>query len=141
MRVAVPGNRTYPQARRQWAASEGVTGQVGASGPEGGEEGCQVTTVLMMTRLEAGSKDGATETPEQGSRGGVEHAEAQGWRIKPVRGHAWGRMYCPWNDDDCRCGEVCIAIIWTTPRNPANHARQIRRVMNGCTGGSSVREE
>lgn len=68
-------------------------------------------------------------------------AEAQGWRIEPARGHAWGRMYCPWNDDDCRGGAFCIASIWSTSRNPANHARQIRRVVDGCTGGRSARED
>ena len=67
------------------------------------------------------------------------HAEACGWRIRPVSGHAWGRMYCPFNDRDCRCGEFCIASIWSTPRNAENHARQIRRIVDNCSGeaGSS----
>jgi hypothetical protein len=66
-------------------------------------------------------------------------AEARGWRIEPASGHAWGRMYCPFNDQDCRCGEFCITSIWSTPRNAENHAKQIRRVVDNCTGenGSS----
>lgn len=68
------------------------------------------------------------------------HAEAHGWRIERARGHAWGRLYCPWNDDECRCGEFCIASVWSTPRNPINHARQIRRVVDGCTGDSDSGE-
>ena len=37
------------------------------------------------------------------------------------------------NDETCRCGEFCIASIWSTPKNPGNHARQIRRVIDNCT--------
>ncbi|MDI9244537.1 hypothetical protein [Marinobacter sp. CHS3-4] len=62
------------------------------------------------------------------------HAESQGWRIEKGRGHAWGRMYCPFNDADCRCGEFCVASIWSTPKNAQNHAKQIRRIVDNCTG-------
>ena len=31
-------------------------------------------------------------------------------------------MHCPCNDDGCRCGEFCIACIWSRPKNPGNHA-------------------
>ena len=48
------------------------------------------------------------------------HAEAQGWRIELASGHAWGRLYCPHNDSECRCGEFCIVSVWSTPKNPAN---------------------
>ncbi|MFW6349627.1 MAG: hypothetical protein ACOC3U_04545 [Thiohalospira sp.] len=61
------------------------------------------------------------------------YAESEGWRIEKASGHAWGRLYCPWNDDECRCGEFCIVSIWSTPRNPEAHARAIRRVVEGCT--------
>lgn len=74
--------------------------------------------------------------PNKDVEAALAHAEAHGWRIERARGHAWGRMYCPWSDDECRCGEFCIASVWSTPRNPANHARQIRRVVDGCTGDS-----
>ncbi|MNK32126.1 hypothetical protein D3C87_505800 [compost metagenome] len=39
----------------------------------------------------------------------------------------------PYNDDGCRCGEFCIACIWSTPKNPGNHARAIRRVVDNGT--------
>jgi hypothetical protein len=69
------------------------------------------------------------------------HAEANGWRIvrSQARAHCWGRMYCPANDKDCRCGEFCITSIWSTPRDPVKHARQIGRVVDGCTGAPSER--
>ena len=47
--------------------------------------------------------------------------------------HAWGKIYCPYNDGGCRCGEFCIACIWSTPKNPGNHARAILRVVDNCT--------
>jgi len=61
------------------------------------------------------------------------HAEKLGWRIEPGGSNAWGRMYCPYNDDACRCGEFCIVSIWSTPKNPGNHGKQIRRVVENCT--------
>ena len=61
------------------------------------------------------------------------YAEEQGWKIEVGGGHAWGKMYCSYNDQDCRCGEFCIASIWSTPRSPVNHAKQIRRVVDNCT--------
>ena len=70
------------------------------------------------------------------------YAESKGWRVQAggPRGHAWGKMFCPHNDPECRCGEFCITSIWSTPRNPENHARQIRRVIDGCIALALVDE-
>ena len=78
--------------------------------------------------------------PKKEIQAAIEYAESKGWRIEASggSGHAWGQMYCPFNDDDCRCGEFCIASIWSTPRSPGNHAKQIRRVVDKCTGKSEV---
>jgi hypothetical protein len=62
----------------------------------------------------------------------LKHAEKKGWRIDVGGSHCWGQIYCPYNDKDCRCGEFCIASIWSTPKNPSNHAKQIRRVVDKC---------
>lgn len=59
-------------------------------------------------------------------------AEKHGWRVEVGGSHAWGRMYCPYNRDDCRCGEFCIVSIWSTPRDSASHARAIQRVVRNC---------
>lgn len=63
------------------------------------------------------------------------YAEKQGWLVQPGKGHghAWGRMYCPYNDAACRCGEFCITSIWSTPRNAGNHAHVLKRVVENCT--------
>lgn len=60
------------------------------------------------------------------------YAESKGWRVEVGGGHAWGKLFCPYKDDPCRCGEFCIASIWSTPKNAANHAKQIRRVVDNC---------
>lgn len=72
--------------------------------------------------------------PNQEIEAAVAYAETQGWQIVTSRGrgHAWGTMRCPHNDPDCRCGEFCITSIWSTPRNPGNHAGQLRRVVDKC---------
>ena len=63
----------------------------------------------------------------------LRYAESKGWRLEVGGSHAWGKMYCPYDDKTCRCGEFCIASIWSTPRNQGHHARQIRRVVDKCT--------
>jgi hypothetical protein len=63
----------------------------------------------------------------------LQYAEAHGWRITVGGSHAWGKLYCPYNDDECRCGEFCITSIWSTPKNPGNEAKKLRRVIDNCT--------
>lgn len=71
--------------------------------------------------------------PKKEIEAALRHAESQGWRVEMGGSHAWGKIYCPYNDDGCRCGEFCIACIWSTPKNPGNHARAILRVVDNCT--------
>lgn len=60
-------------------------------------------------------------------------AEQQGWRIVVGGNHAWDKMYCPYNVEECRYGEFCITSIWSTPRSPANHANALCRVVENCS--------
>ena len=71
--------------------------------------------------------------PNKDIEAALRYAQANGWRIELGGSHAWGRVYCPYNDQQCRCGEFCIASIWSTPKNPSNHARAIRRIVDHCT--------
>ena len=70
--------------------------------------------------------------PKKEIEAAIRHAEGEGCRVEVGGGHAWGRIYCPYNDDDCRCGEFCIASVWSTPKNPGSHARALRRVVDKC---------
>lgn len=70
----------------------------------------------------------------------LKHAEANGWRVEVGGSHARGKIYCPYNDDECRCGEFCIASVWSTPKNPGNHSRALKRVVDNCTTHRQQRE-
>ena len=74
----------------------------------------------------------AKKHPNKEIRAALEYAVQQGWILVEGGSHAWGKMYCPYNDSECRCGEFCITSIWSTPKNPTNHAKQIRRVVDKC---------
>ena len=62
-------------------------------------------------------------------------AEKAGWAWRKVNGHAWGQLLCAHQDRD-----GCRISIWSTPRDPENHARQIRRVVNRCTHKEEVKD-
>lgn len=61
----------------------------------------------------------------------LRHAEEQGWRIELGGSHAWGRIYCPYNDEECRCGEFCITSVehteepWQPCACPSARRRQL----------------
>jgi len=78
---------------------------------------------------------GRSRHPKKGVEAALAHAESQGWRVEERhgRGHAWGPLYCPYQDHECRCGVFCRASVWSTPRSPDQHARQIRKVVDLCT--------
>ena len=44
-------------------------------------------------------------------------------------------MYCPFKDTGEMCeskGKWCRVGIWSTPRNTANHARDIKKIVDRC---------
>lgn len=57
----------------------------------------------------------------------IQYAENLGWKAVISNGHAWGRIFCP---QSSRSG--CIVSVWSTPRVPYNHARQIRKRVDTC---------
>ncbi|MFC1776820.1 hypothetical protein ACFL3I_05715 [Pseudomonadota bacterium] len=71
--------------------------------------------------------------PKKAVENAIRYAEEHGWRVEVGGAHARGRIYCPKNDTECRCGEFCITSIWSSPANPSNHGKQIRRVVENCT--------
>lgn len=62
--------------------------------------------------------------------------EDLGWSVRKSTGrsaHAWGMVRCPENAKDlCRNGVFCQNQVWSTPRNPTSHARQLLRKAQGC---------
>jgi hypothetical protein len=65
--------------------------------------------------------------PNKEIEAAVAYAESLGWRWRKAHGHAWGRLLCPKNDRD-----GCQLSVWSTPKNPQNHARAIRRAVDRC---------
>lgn len=70
--------------------------------------------------------------PKKEIEAALRYAESQGWRVSVGGGHAWGKIYCPYQGETCRCAEFCISSVWSTPRNTVNHARALRRVVDNC---------
>ncbi|MEZ6102670.1 MAG: hypothetical protein R3E01_27330 [Pirellulaceae bacterium] len=65
--------------------------------------------------------------PNKHIENAVSYAESLGWRVEISGGHAWGRLFCPQSSR-----EGCIVSVWSTPRKPENHARQIWREVDLC---------
>ena len=72
--------------------------------------------------------------PKQEVEDALRFAESCGWRVEAGGSHAWGKMYCPYDSELCRCGVFCITSVWSTPKNAGNHARQLLRAVENCTG-------
>ena len=61
-----------------------------------------------------------TSHPKKDIEEAIMYAEREGWRVEVGGSYAWGRIYCPYNDAECRCGEFCITSVWSTPKSPGN---------------------
>ncbi len=75
--------------------------------------------------------------PNKEIRAALAIAETAGWTVKKSgpRAHAWGTIRC-------RCGhQKCWMAIYSTPRNPQNHAKQIQRKVSACPGRAGNSEE
>lgn len=72
--------------------------------------------------------------PDKDIEAAIKHAESKGWTVKKRdgKGHAWGILLCPYNDNSCRGGIFCRVSIWSTPKNPQNHARDLKKHVDGC---------
>jgi hypothetical protein len=72
--------------------------------------------------------------PHKDIRDAIKYALENGWALHESKSssHSWGILRCPNNDPNCRCGEFCSQSIWCTPKNPSNHAKQIKRIIDNC---------
>lgn len=66
----------------------------------------------------------------------LQELEALGWTVDEAKGrsaHSWGYVLCPANEGNaCRSGTFCRMSVWSTPRSPRNHARELLRKAAGC---------
>jgi len=77
-------------------------------------------------------KDVRKKHPNKEIEAVIEYAEMQGWQVIECSGHAWGMLRCPHNNKECRCGQFCQMSVWSTPMNCGNHARQLKKRIDGC---------
>jgi len=63
-------------------------------------------------------------------REAIQYAEKHGWVTTKAapRAHIWGTLWC---SERSRNG--CLVRVMSTPRNPENHARRIRRAVDRCS--------
>jgi ribosomal protein L33 len=55
-------------------------------------------------------------------------AEENGWTIRRRdRGHSWGVMVCAHQGSN-----ACRVSIWSTPKNPGNHANRLEQRVRNC---------
>ena len=90
--------------------------------------------------VSAAVRDGNPELEEARRRGlpVLKYAEALGWLVVVGGGHAWGRMYCPGEDRNCRGGRHCVTSVASTPKNSTDHAKLIRRMVSNCIHSRSA---
>jgi hypothetical protein len=67
--------------------------------------------------------------PNKHIQAAVKHAQSLGWTLTLSRGHAWRILRCPFGHRQCQIS------VWSTPRVPENHAKDIRRRVDRCPGG------
>jgi hypothetical protein len=74
--------------------------------------------------------------PDKTIEAALAELEGLGWFVEKSKGrsaHAWGYVLCPENaKDKCRNGVFCRNQVWSTPRNPTGHARDLVRKAHGC---------
>lgn len=57
----------------------------------------------------------------------LQYAILKGWVIiESKKGHCWGIIRCPHGRGGCQ------KSIWSTPRNPGDHAKDIKRFVDKC---------
>ena len=75
------------------------------------------------------------EHPRKEIEAAVAYAESKDWRWRKVSGHAWGRLLCRFSSR-----EGCQVSVWSTPKNPEAHARDIRRAVDRCAHSKDGKE-
>jgi hypothetical protein len=68
-------------------------------------------------------------------RAAVDYALGRGWTLRKSssRAHLWGRLYCP-----LRTRDGCAKAVYSTPKNPEDHAKDLRRAVDRCPHDEQV---
>lgn len=68
-----------------------------------------------------------SQHPDKDIEAAVAYAEAHGWEFVRTGSHAWGVLRCPRRGRDGHQKSV-----YSTPRNPCAHAKDLRRAVDAC---------
>jgi hypothetical protein len=92
---------------------------------------CPMTDgIIAGVETQAARGKDVTSHPNRYIREALKYAEEKGWTIRQSgpRAHAWGVIYCGFGHREC------WMAIYSTPRNPERHARDIQRTVDRCPG-------
>ncbi len=65
--------------------------------------------------------------PNKEIEAAVKYALSKGWSWTKAKGHGWGILRCAFGE---RGG--CQRLVWSTPKHPQDHAKDIRRFVDRC---------
>ncbi|WP_261093290.1 hypothetical protein [Serratia quinivorans] len=65
--------------------------------------------------------------PNKHIQAALAYAISRGWLFHASNGHAFGRLHCALPNH-----REHMMSIWSTPKNPEQHAKQIRRKVDQC---------
>ncbi len=67
---------------------------------------------------------GRNRHPKKEVEEALQYCEEQGWEAESTTtGHKWGVV---------GCGKGCKVFVYSTPQNPGNHAKKIRKGPDKC---------
>ncbi len=81
--------------------------------------------------------------PNKEIQSAIEYAKSKAFTVEQGGSHCWGQMYCPAERThlDCQGGAHCITSILSTPKNPENHAKRLRKIVDRCIFFGSSKDE
>ncbi len=70
--------------------------------------------------------------PKKDVEKALQYGEKDGWIVEQTAsGHKWGKV---------QCGHGCKVLVWSTPKNPGNHAKAIRKAVDNCPHARTEKE-
>ncbi|WLD11308.1 hypothetical protein [Planctellipticum variicoloris] len=66
--------------------------------------------------------------PNKHIQAAIQYAEEHGWKVRKGGGHAFCVIMC-----GAGIRGACRKSVWSTPRDPEGHAREIRHFVDRCT--------
>ena len=120
------GFHPIPRSRASLGATTAMLGLARGAQCSPTAEECYNKNVVRCTSNEMKA---VADYPNRYIREAIAYALDNGWTLRKSgpRAHTWGLLYCPQAD---RTG--CARAVYSTPRRPEDHAKDIRRAVGRC---------